>query len=249
MFIKTAIIKKLPNGKYRLYSRKKDSSGKRRNLGTYDSLTAVKKREKAIQYFKHHSEDGMTDDHQTKTLGRLSNIATYLEEAGFIDSADKVYMAMDCIDSDLKEDYVLDPFCNKTDEQMNIGGGTGFVSMSPGQGAPSWGMDAAEVIAKMVNLANHFDKIGMYNEADLVDDEMLHVIEEIEKVHKKKETEDTNEDEEEDKQGDEAIARSNGHEGTTVTDNQNSGMFQGFSDSYMYRGYGDLEGAYGPTDR
>ena len=46
-------------------------------------------------------------------------------------------------------------------------------------------------------------------------------------------------------QGDDAdddfLARNNGHVGTGVTDNQSSGMFQGFSDSYMYTGYGNLE--------
>lgn len=40
--------------------------------------------------------------------------------------------------------------------------------------------------------------------------------------------------------------RSNGLRGNTVTDDQNAGMFQGFSDSYMYVGYGQLEGALGP---
>ena len=39
--IKTAIIKKLKSGKYRLYSKKKDKDGNRKNLGTYDSLSGA----------------------------------------------------------------------------------------------------------------------------------------------------------------------------------------------------------------
>jgi hypothetical protein len=47
------MIRKLKSGKYRLYSRKKDSkTGKRRNLGTFNSLAAAKKREREVQYFK-----------------------------------------------------------------------------------------------------------------------------------------------------------------------------------------------------
>ena len=49
------MIRRLASGKYRLYSRKKDpKTGKRRNLGTFASLAAAKKHEKAVQYFKHH---------------------------------------------------------------------------------------------------------------------------------------------------------------------------------------------------
>ena len=47
------MIRKLPSGQYRLYSRKKDPrTGKRRNLGTFDSRTAAVKHERAVQYFK-----------------------------------------------------------------------------------------------------------------------------------------------------------------------------------------------------
>jgi hypothetical protein len=47
------MIRKLPSGKYRLYSRKKNpKTGKRRNLGTFDSLAAAKKHEREVQYFK-----------------------------------------------------------------------------------------------------------------------------------------------------------------------------------------------------
>ena len=49
------MIRKLSSGGYRLYSRKKDSkTGKRRNLGTFKSLAAAKKQERAVQYFKAH---------------------------------------------------------------------------------------------------------------------------------------------------------------------------------------------------
>jgi len=49
------MIRKLSSGKYRLYSRKKNpKTGKRRNLGTFDSRAAAEKHERAVQYFKHH---------------------------------------------------------------------------------------------------------------------------------------------------------------------------------------------------
>lgn len=49
------MIRKLSNGTYRLYSRKKNpSTGKRRNLGTFNTRAAAAKHERAIQYFKHH---------------------------------------------------------------------------------------------------------------------------------------------------------------------------------------------------
>jgi hypothetical protein len=47
------MIRKLSSGEYRLYSRKKNPrTGKRRNLGTFTSLAAAKKHERAVQYFK-----------------------------------------------------------------------------------------------------------------------------------------------------------------------------------------------------
>jgi hypothetical protein len=48
------MIRKLKSGEYRIYSRKiNPKTQKRRNLGTFESLDAAKKHEKAIQYFKH----------------------------------------------------------------------------------------------------------------------------------------------------------------------------------------------------
>jgi hypothetical protein len=47
------MIKMLKSGEFRLYSRKKNpKTGKRRNLGTFDTLEAAKKHERAVQYFK-----------------------------------------------------------------------------------------------------------------------------------------------------------------------------------------------------
>lgn len=48
------MIRKLSDGKFRLYSRKKDSQGKRKNLGTFDSREAAEKHEREVQYFKRH---------------------------------------------------------------------------------------------------------------------------------------------------------------------------------------------------
>ena len=49
------MIRKLPSGEFRLYSRKiNPATGKRRNLGTFPSRAAAEKHERAVQYFKHH---------------------------------------------------------------------------------------------------------------------------------------------------------------------------------------------------
>ena len=49
------MIRKLKTGRYRLYSRKKDvKTGRRRNLGTFESRTAAQEHEKAVQYFERH---------------------------------------------------------------------------------------------------------------------------------------------------------------------------------------------------
>ena len=47
------MIRKLKSGEYRLYSRKVDpKTGKRRNLGTFDSREAAEKHEREVQSFK-----------------------------------------------------------------------------------------------------------------------------------------------------------------------------------------------------
>ena len=49
------MIRKLKSGEYRLYSRKKnESTGKRRNLGTFSTLEKAKQHEREVQYFKRH---------------------------------------------------------------------------------------------------------------------------------------------------------------------------------------------------
>jgi hypothetical protein len=48
------MIRKLPSGEYRLYSRKKDPrTGHRRNLGTFSTRQAAERHERAVQFFKH----------------------------------------------------------------------------------------------------------------------------------------------------------------------------------------------------
>lgn len=47
------MIRRTKTGEYRLYSRKKNAkTGKRRNLGAFKSLTAAKKHEREVQFFK-----------------------------------------------------------------------------------------------------------------------------------------------------------------------------------------------------
>ncbi len=47
------MIRKLKTGEYRLYSKKVNpKTGKRRNLGTFKTLDAAKKHERAVQFFK-----------------------------------------------------------------------------------------------------------------------------------------------------------------------------------------------------
>lgn len=47
------MIRKLPSGKYRLYSRRKDPrTGRRRNLGTFRTRAAALRHERAVQFFK-----------------------------------------------------------------------------------------------------------------------------------------------------------------------------------------------------
>ena len=53
--VRSGMIRKLASGRYRLYSRKTDpKTGKRRNLGTFDSKEAARQHEREVQYFKRH---------------------------------------------------------------------------------------------------------------------------------------------------------------------------------------------------
>jgi hypothetical protein len=47
------MIRKLKTGEYRLYSSKIDAkSGRRKNLGTFNTREAAEKHEREVQYFK-----------------------------------------------------------------------------------------------------------------------------------------------------------------------------------------------------
>jgi len=49
------MIRKLRSGEYRLYSRKRNpKTGKRRNLGTFNTRAAAQKHEREVQYFRRH---------------------------------------------------------------------------------------------------------------------------------------------------------------------------------------------------
>lgn len=48
------MIRKLPDGSYRLYSLRVDPrTGRRRNLGTFRTRAEAEQHERAIQFFKH----------------------------------------------------------------------------------------------------------------------------------------------------------------------------------------------------
>jgi hypothetical protein len=50
------MIRKLKSGMYGIYSRSADpKTGKKRNLGTFETREAALKHEREIQYFKHKS--------------------------------------------------------------------------------------------------------------------------------------------------------------------------------------------------
>jgi hypothetical protein len=47
------MIRKLPKGGFRLYSKRVDPrTGRRRNLGTFRTKSAAQRHERAVQYFK-----------------------------------------------------------------------------------------------------------------------------------------------------------------------------------------------------
>lgn len=49
------MIRKLPSGQYRLYSRKiNPKTGRRRNLGTFRTRAEAEQHERAVQFFKRH---------------------------------------------------------------------------------------------------------------------------------------------------------------------------------------------------
>lgn len=60
------IIRKLDNGKYRLYSK----SGK--NLGTYDTRSGAENREREVQYFKHNESQEVMPSVKTPGVEEIS---------------------------------------------------------------------------------------------------------------------------------------------------------------------------------
>jgi hypothetical protein len=51
------VIRKLPSGQYRLYSRSRNpKTGKRRNLGTFRTRAAAERHERAVQFFKRRGQ-------------------------------------------------------------------------------------------------------------------------------------------------------------------------------------------------
>lgn len=243
MIRKIAIIRQLDGGKYRLYSRKKGPDGKRKNLGTFDSLSAAKEHEKDIQYFKHHNDDGMADDKETTLLSKISDIAQYLERAGMVEKAKYLYNVMALIDHSLDdEDNIVDHNLIP-DNQRNIGnqgyiGGDGTAGGYSLFNVPeSYTVSKLELI-KLIKVANNLDEKGETSLADFIDAIIEGIIVEDEDTKSKKKQEKSKDD----KEGVDTMVGANGHVGTGVTDNQNAGMFQGFSDAYFYSGYGNLEG-------
>jgi hypothetical protein len=50
------MIRKLPSGRYRLYSQTRiPKTGKRRNLGTFPNRAAAEKHEREVEFFKRRS--------------------------------------------------------------------------------------------------------------------------------------------------------------------------------------------------
>ena len=56
------MIRKLKSGGYRLYSRKVDpKTGKRRNLGTFETRAEAEQHEREVQYFKRLQAGRLSD--------------------------------------------------------------------------------------------------------------------------------------------------------------------------------------------
>jgi hypothetical protein len=67
------MIRKLKSGKYRLYSEKKDSkTGRRKNLGTFDTLEAAKKHEREVEFFKKKSDFSVSRAGSTDLFVRIT---------------------------------------------------------------------------------------------------------------------------------------------------------------------------------
>lgn len=168
---------------------------------------------------------------KTEALSRLSDIAKYLEEAGFAENAKCVHDAMCAIDGSMEGEDLLDDNI-RTDEQYNTGGSIGY-SGEAGSASPSlFSIPEAE---KLASLANKMDQKGLYDEASEIDELLKELEEEL-----------FEDDEDEEDENMDALVGANGKGNVGVTD---AGGFAGLSDSYFYRSYDNLEGAYGPSDR
>jgi hypothetical protein len=56
------MIRKLKSGEFRLYSRKKSpKTGKRKNLGTFETRGRAERQERAVQYFNRTSQKNRTN--------------------------------------------------------------------------------------------------------------------------------------------------------------------------------------------
>lgn len=246
---KTSYISK-EKGKYCVKSRNNpDWSG-----GCYDTKKEAEKRLKQVEAIKHAKK---ADDGSVESMGKqLKDIAEYLKEAGMIadskqlkdisyvlDSAsDSDVFYVNEYDSDNAADYIPDDQANIENQGYVGGDGTaGGYSMF---NVP----ESAIVMANLINIANLLDKKGLYEEANEIDtmlseEEMIDLTseptdEELEEMARYYSEEDAALD----GGSVDMLAGANGRVGTGVVDNQNAGMFQGFSDAYFYTGYGDLEG-------
>jgi len=53
------MIRKLKSGRYRLYSQSRDpKTGKRRNLGTFETRAQAEQHEREVQFFKRRGHQG-----------------------------------------------------------------------------------------------------------------------------------------------------------------------------------------------
>lgn len=92
VFVKTAVIKRLPNGKWQVRSQKGKS------LGTYKTKAQAVKRLRQVEYFKHHKE--ASDDDSYSSIMRDLNKhydeeTTHKFQKTFKDTFDKAFLAGD----------------------------------------------------------------------------------------------------------------------------------------------------------
>lgn len=209
------MIKKLPSGKYRLYSRKKDKNGKRKNLGTFDTLEKAKKHEQEIQYFKH------TASHDIKSLEK---IVDDLKGEGDDESAKQIEEYLEAIK---KTNYTPNVI---PDNQMNSSGPDNIYS---GQimSSPSWSADYA--IASAVKIMEKFANDPDFyknKDSDKIYDNMLDLLQYAIDMFEQDNID--------------GVVGANGTMGNSVVENQNSGSFQGLSDAYFYSGSGSSDTPY-----